>query len=819
MRLQNKILLLLIPLAILPILALGWSSYVKTMEDEHKQSRQQMSSLLEQIRVNTVSQMRTARANASLFANSELVERFAHGGMSAELKDELAPAILEMLFNYQLSYPEYYEIRIVSPEGKEKLRSALGDVGNVTTDESMTPYFRETRNHPGIIYTTFFRNPDNNQPALLASKPLQYRDSTSSLQDTQKKIFGYLMLTVKLSFLEKLARNEKIGDYGHVFFTDASGTILFHHSESEVGTQLPPDLFQKLISEVSPDSTVTGKYNSKTAYFQGKKLHDWLYAIAFYPEHELISKHSNLGWSVALFTFIAILFISMFIFSALRMLLIRPIQQLRHAASEMGRGNVLVPIDVKSNDEIGDLATSFRQMGKNLHHYHEQVRYIAYHDSLTGLPNRKMFKDYLTRSAAEARRNLHELAILFLDLDNFKRINDTLGHQAGDKLLKALADRLSNCLRETDVLSHPARDNPGELMARLAGDEFIILLPKTRGPDDAQKVARRVLNSLTEPFIIDKQELYISTSIGIAMYPTDGKDSNELLKSADIAMYSAKKLGRNNYQYYSEEMNKEAVRKLKIENRLRRAVENRELELYFQPQMNISTGQIIGVESLLRWRDAKLGQVSPEVFIPIAEEYGLIVPISKWVIHEACRQAREWQDTYDDPITMSINISAVHFNGNDLENVIAKSLRDTGLDPQYLELELTETSILQDPELAINTLTGFKRMGLRVSLDDFGTGYSSLSYLMKLPLDKLKIDKSFIQTMKSGTRGASIVSAIIAMAHSLDLSVIAEGVENDKHLQLLRQMHCDMVQGYHIARPMPASQFEEMFANTLKRRA
>jgi diguanylate cyclase (GGDEF)-like protein len=822
LRLQNKILLLLIPLAVLPILALGWSSYVQTMEDEHKQSRQQMGSLLEQVRFHTISQMRTARANASLFASSELVERFAHGGMSAELKDELEPAIHEMLFNYQLAYPEYYEIRIVSPEGKEVLRSALGDVGNVTTDESMTSYFMEARNQPGIIYTTFFRNPDNNQPALLVSKPLQYRDDTGNpraLPDTQRKVFGYLMLTVNLSFLEKLARNEKVGDYGQVFFTDASGTVLFHRSESEVGTQLPPDLFGKLKADIPPGSTYTGKYKNKTAYFQGKKLHDWLYAIAFYPEHELIAKNSNLGWSVALFTFIAILFISTFIFSAMRMLLIRPIQQLRHAASEMGRGRVLVPIDVKSNDEIGELAKSFREMGKNLHHYHEQVRYIAYHDSLTGLPNRKMFKDYLTRSTAEARRNLHELAILFLDLDNFKRINDTLGHQAGDKLLKSLADRLSGCLRESDVLSHPARDSASQLMARLAGDEFIILLPKTRGPDDAQKVARRILKSLTEPFIVDKQELYISTSIGIAMYPTDGKDSNELLKSADIAMYSAKKLGRNNYQYYSKEMNEEAIRKLKIENRLRRAVENRELELFFQPQMNVSTGKITGVESLLRWRDAKLGNVSPDVFIPIAEEYGLIVPISKWVIHEACRQAREWQDTYHDPITMSINISAVHFNGYDLEDVIAKSLRDTGLDPQYLELELTETSILQDPELAIKTLTSFKRMGLRVSLDDFGTGYSSLSYLMKLPLDKLKIDKSFIQTMKGGTRGASIVSAIVAMAHSLDMSVIAEGVESDKHLQLLRQMHCDMVQGYHIARPMPASHFEEMFADTLKRRA
>jgi diguanylate cyclase (GGDEF)-like protein len=822
LRLQNKILLLLIPLIVLPILALGWASYTRLMEDAHRQSREQMTNLLEQIRFHTESQLRTARANASLFASSELIERFVQSRLSTELQIELAPVILDTLFNYQLAYPEYYEIRIVAPEGKEQLRSTLGDIGNVTFDESSTPYFLEARNQPGIIYTTFFRNPDNNQPALLASKPLHYRDKANDLQalpGVQKKVSGYLMLTVDLRFLEKLAKNEKVGDYGQVFFTDASGTILFHRSASEVGNQMPPDLFRKLKSTAMSGSTVSGKYKSQTAYYQGRKLHDWLYAVAFYPEQELIAKHSDLGWSVALITFVAILLTSTLLFGALRMLLIRPIQQLSHAASEMGRGHVLVPIDVNSNDEIGDLAITFRKMGKNLHHYHEQVHYIAYHDSLTGLPNRKMFKDYLTRSAAEARRNLHELAILFLDLDNFKRINDTMGHQAGDKLLKSLADRLSGSLRETDVLAHPVRENAGELIARLAGDEFIILLPRTKGPGDAQKVARRILESLTEPFIVDKQELYISTSIGIAMFPTDGDDGNELLKNADIAMYSAKKLGRNNYQYYSKEMNEEAIRKLRIENRLRRAVENNELELYFQPQMNLSTGRISGVESLLRWRDAELGQVSPEVFIPIAEEYGLIVPISKWVIHEACRQAREWQDTYRDPIMMSINISAVHFNGNDLENVIAKSLRDTGLDPQYLELELTETSILQDPDLAINTLIAFKQMGLKVSLDDFGTGYSSLSYLMKLPLDKLKIDKSFILTMKPDTRGASIVSAIIAMAHSLGLSVIAEGVEKEEHMQLLRQMGCDLLQGYYIARPMPASEFEEILVDNMKRRA
>jgi diguanylate cyclase (GGDEF)-like protein len=482
----------------------------------------------------------------------------------------------------------------------------------------------------------------------------------------------------------------------------------------------------------------------------------------------------------------------------------------------MGHGQVLVPINVDSDDEIGDLANTFREMGENLNHYHEQVRYVAYHDSLTGLPNRLMFKDYLTRATAEARRNHQELTLLFLDLDNFKRINDTLGHQAGDNLLQAFADRLSGCLRQTDVIAHTSHEVSSSVMARLAGDEFIIMLPRTTGSSQAQKVAIRILEALKIPFNIEKQELHISTSIGIALYPEDGRKADDLIKNADIAMYHAKKSGRNNYQFYSRKMNEQALLKLRIESRLRHAVENGELEIHYQPQVNLNTGIVTGAESLLRWRDGESGMIPPDVFIPIAEEYGLIIPISEWLIHEACRQAQEWLDLYSNPITIALNISAIHLNGRDLGNLIMRTLNATGFNPELLELELTETSILNNPEQAIVTLEELQGMGLQTSLDDFGTGYSSLNYLMRLPLDKLKIDRSFIQNLDKDVRGKSIVSAIIAMAHSLDLKVIAEGIEEAKHLELLRKMQCDIVQGYYIARPMPAIEFEKMLATSIK---
>ena len=817
MQLQSKILLLLIPLIVIPILVLGWVAYSLLMEDARNRTQYQMTTLLKQIESQTEIQLRTARANASLFANTALIKQYIREQASPEGRRELERQIMDLLFNYQLAYPEYYEIRIITRDGKEQLRSILGSGANRTTDESSSSYFIDASNNPGIIYTTFFRNPDNDQPALLTSKPL-YQSSKKGAH-TEKELYGYLMLTIDLDFLETQARNEKGSRNSKVFFTDDSGTILFHRSTTLIGKQLPADLFIKSKLNAIGSTWIDGHYMGKDAHFQVLKLHDWLYAFVAYQEDELLAKSHRFGWNVTLIVSFAILLATTFLFGILRKLLIRPIQKLKLAASEIGRGQVLVPIDVESDDEIGELAATFREMGENLHQYHEQVRYVAYHDSLTGLPNRRMFKDYLNRATAEARRNLRGVAVLFLDLDNFKRINDTLGHQAGDMLLKAFSNRLAKHLRETDIVSHTSPEEASRVVARLAGDEFIILLPGTSSPGEVQQIASRILKSLLEPFVISLQELHISASIGIAMYPEDSETASELLRYADIAMYHAKKLGRNTFQFYSRKMNEESAQKLKIEGKLRHALENNALELHYQPQVNLVNGQISGVEALLRWEDPELGKVPPDVFISIAEEYGLIVEISEWVINEACRQAQHWKRIFGMPITMSINISAVHFNNQNLEAMIASALKATGLNPRHLELELTETSILHDLNQAVETLEAFKDMGLRLALDDFGTGYSSLSYLMKLPFDRLKIDQSFIRNLKTETKGTAIVSAIISMSHSLGMSVIAEGVEQEEHMQILLQMHCDHIQGYHISRPLTAHKLEDFIRHSTRQSA
>ncbi len=817
MQLQSKILLLLIPLIVIPILVLGWISYSLLMEDARHRTRYQITTLLEQIESQTETQLRTARANASLFASTALIGRYIRSQSSSKDSYNLEQQVTNLLFNYQLAYPEYYEIRIISRDGKEQIRSVLGKGNNQATDESSSSYFIETGNNPDTTYTTFFRNPDNDQQALLTSKPLYLLNKTGA--HTQKELYGYLMLTIEPGFLKEHTENKNVVENGEVFFTDDSGTILFHPSAALVGKQIPADLFSKARQHADGGTSIAGLYKGKDARLQSLELHDRLYAFVAHNENELLLKSISLGRTVTVITFVAILLATTFLFVIIKKLLINPIQKLGMAAREIGRGHVLIPIEIDSSDEIGALATTFREMGENLHHYHEQVRYVAYHDSLTGLPNRLMFMDYLNRATTEARRDLQCLAVLFLDIDNFKRINDTLGHQAGDKLLEVFADRLSQHLRESDIVSHPPQEEANKVLARLAGDEFIILLPRTRSAVDAQKVASRILKSIAEPFIVRSQELHVSTSIGIAMYPDDGITAGELLKHADIAMYHAKKLGRNNYQYYSKKLNEESAEKLKIENKLRHALENNALELYYQPQVNLVTGQVLGAEALLRWEDPELGKVSPSVFVPIAEEYGLIIEISEWVINEACRQAQRWITAFSMPFTMSINISAVHFNANNLESMIAHALKSSRLAPGHLELELTETSILRDLNQATETLHTFKCMGLQLALDDFGTGYSSLSYLMKLPFDKLKIDQSFILNLEKETKGTAIVAAIISMSHSLGMKVIAEGVEQEEHMQMLLQMRCDQVQGFYISRPMTAAGFEAFIRHRARQTA
>jgi diguanylate cyclase (GGDEF)-like protein/PAS domain S-box-containing protein len=431
----------------------------------------------------------------------------------------------------------------------------------------------------------------------------------------------------------------------------------------------------------------------------------------------------------------------------------------------------------------------------------EHMVYIAQHDFLTDLPNRMMLHDRLTQAIAHAGREQRKVAVMFLDLDRFKAINDTLGHLVGDKLLKVVASRISSVARVSDTVS------------RLGGDEFAIMLPYIENMDDIATIAVKLLTSVAGPCVIDGNDIEVTTSIGISVFPEDGKDSESLIAHADAAMYQAKGNGRNNYQFFTYEMNRRTLERMAIKNKLSHALERNELFLLYQPQVDLQSGRIIGAEALLRWDHPMFGNVLPTQFIPIAEENGLIPPMGEWVLREACRQNQEWRKQGLMKITMAVNLSAVQFRQKNLGEIIKVVLHESGLAPSGLELEITEGVVMQDAEAAILLLEDMKAMGLKLSVDDFGTGYSSLSYLKRFPIDKFKIDQSFVRDLATDTDDAVIVSTIISMAHSLKLKVIAEGVETAEQLAFLKQQGCDEIQGYYFSKPVSAEEFTKLLSS------
>ena len=423
----------------------------------------------------------------------------------------------------------------------------------------------------------------------------------------------------------------------------------------------------------------------------------------------------------------------------------------------------------------------------------QRVRELADYDPLTRLPNRRLLRDRCIQLLAAAERDGAGLAIVFIDLDHFKRVNDSLGHSVGDELLCAVAQRLAGLVRKIDTL------------ARLGGDEFIIALPGVSGAGAAE-VASRVLDSCAQPYPVRGHELTITPSLGISVYPEDGGDFEALLSNADAAMYKAKEAGRNAFRFYSSEMNDSTLQQLLMEGGLRRGLGGQEFVLHYQPLVDIDGGGVVGAEALIRWQSPELGLIEPDRFIHVAEDNGLINPIGDWVLREACRQARAWQDA-GQPLVVAVNVSPVQFRQPGFVDSVARALADSRLDPRYLELELTERTVMHDAEHNLGTLSALSVMGVELSLDDFGTGYSSLSYLKRFPVGKLKIDRSFIRDLCIDADDRAIASTILGIGRSLRLKVLAEGVETEEQCQVLREMGCVLVQGFHFSRPLPPEKF------------
>ena len=460
---------------------------------------------------------------------------------------------------------------------------------------------------------------------------------------------------------------------------------------------------------------------------------------------------------------------------------------------------------------LNDLTLAIVRDITNRKRSEEKVYRLAYYDALTGLPNRQLFKQRLADAITRANEQNSKVAALYIDLDNFKRINDTLGHDYGDTILKTIAERLDNCLRAEDCVSRQKSETKDLRLARLGGDEFVAIIQNLDGEENAVAVTERIRSELSRSIKHLDHEIVVTSSIGVSLFPDDGADFESLLKNADIAMYQAKNSGRNSVRFYSGTMSLQSLERLQLENDLRYALQRDELEIYYQPQIDLTNDTMTGAEALLRWHHPDHGMIPPARFIPLAEECGLIAPLGEWVLQRACHQLKIWRDKYESKMTVAVNLSSQQFFHCDVADVVLKAIFDASLEPSAVHLELTESILMNDLEQTAITLARLKDAGVSLAMDDFGTGYSSLSYLKSLPLDILKIDRSFVKDIESAQDNAAICSAIIAMAHNLKLHVIAEGVETPEQLEYMRFHGCDQVQGFLISKPVPADELEERF--------
>jgi len=540
----------------------------------------------------------------------------------------------------------------------------------------------------------------------------------------------------------------------------------------------------------SYEAEINGKHVIKSFY---PVMDETPYVIGLVTDYKFIQEilneqlYSNILISIIL---LLIVFLASYI---LANYIVRPIHYILSKVEEISKGNFGARVNNIWKDELGLLSNGINMMSENLDNYTKQIRYQAEHDALTDLPNRRAFTNELKSYIEQAQEN-EIIAVMFLDLDRFKAINDGFGHTMGDQLLIAVAERMQQTLGQ---------------VYRIGGDEFTIILKDTT-KKEADHVAQQILTLLTQPFTIGGHEVFVTTSIGISLYPYDGQNAEVLVKNADIAMYRAKE-GKDTYQFFSSDMDEQLFKRTILEGELRKAIRQNELQLFYQPKVDLRTGQITGVEALLRWFHPEFGMVPLGDFIPIAEETGLITQIGDWVLKTACAQNKKWQQQGLPPMRVAVNLSAKQFEQANLVETIVEVLEKTKLDPQYLELEITETVAMNKADSVVDKLNNLKALGIQLAIDDFGTGYSSLSYLKKFPIDTLKIDRSFIRDISKDTDNEAIITTIITMAHHLKLNVIAEGVEEEDHLCFLRHHDCDQIQGFLFSKPLSVADFEKAF--------
>jgi len=804
MHLKPKIVLVFLPVIVVQILVLLIPLFLTYQDYISEQVKGQIKDSTEQVQTALNNQIAAIEADSSIFAHSLILERYLRTEDESIRFNIMHQVLLKEFATFMHAHPEYIEISLIMADGYEEVSLVNDNIINLTDEEQDTSYFKHIAASVANFEVSSMLNPDTNQWVLVAARKVFQKSLIEQSGSTKATVMGYLIVKTSFDFIDYLFKHNSLIDNGFMILSDVNGTPI----TMKVNDDFSTDKQLKVLSENGHSKQLkisTWSLDNESYIVGHKKLTDELLYSIGWPESELDKLFTSIGYTSLQNSLIVICFSGLIFFFILNKLLVSPILQLSLSAKRMGQGDNHWSFQSEANDELTELAHTIKDMGQGLLQEKQKVHEIAYQDSLTHLPNRRQFISELEHQYCGHDADLPDIALLFLDLDGFKQVNDTCGHETGDQVLIIFAERLKQVLRADENLGYGVNSIKHQI-ARLGGDEFTILLKGVTHRNTAGRIAERILNTFANPIVIADQEFSIGVSIGISLAAENGDNAVELLKNADTAMYNAKMQGKNTYRFFSKTAALKSLKVLQIKEDLRRAINSNELKVVYQPQICTATGKMLGCEALVRWNQPGTGWVSPDVFIPIAEESGLIIPLGKWVLREACQQIKQWQSMGYPVVRVSVNVSCVQLAREDMYQVVQGCLSETGLSAALLTVEVTESSILQGSD-SIVQLEQLQSAGIRIALDDFGTGYSSLSALRGLPINELKIDKSFITDLSSGKDGEAIVSAIIAMAHQLGLQIVAEGVETFAELNFLEQTNADIIQGYYFSKPLNENDF------------
>ncbi len=814
MRLQSKFILLLVPLIVVPLLVLGATAYREVRDIAEKRAIEQMTLLLDQMQHQVRSRIDTAVASVQLFSNHTLVHKYALTDDEFQRFSVLQRPLLSQFGRFQQAFPDYHTIRFIDPDGFESARWSRNDaVETLSLDGELDDAFLAQLSATVDEDRAFFLPPhDDGLPRLIAVTDLRLVNDIDTDPSAPVRLRGYLAVTVELSGLAEQLRNRQVLRNGTVMLIDGESRILLGPGPGESWSGrngAVPEAIQGLMTD-SDGLPQRGQWDGIPAVVQTRTVHgEGIRLLAVVPESDIKAAEQSLGRQMLAITVGAVVITPILVLLALGRLVVTPLVRLSSAADSIGEGKLTTAVPVGGSDEVGMLTRRFDSMRIRLDEMHRKLSHQAYHDSLTALPNRRLLQEVLDHALPEARRYDERIAVLFLDLDEFKRINDTRGHAVGDMLLQNIAQRLSDGLRDEDYLA-TVTEPCADLISRIGGDEFIILINRLSEGRDAGRIADRLLKLIARPFTIEGSEFTIGASIGIAVFPDDSGSADDLIRCADIAMYEAKSRGRNRIMFYSPDLDGEFRLRARMEERLRTAISEKRLSLHYQPQVDTVSGRINGVEALARWYDEESGWIPPSQFIPVAESAGMIAPLTRWALEEACNQARAWDNAGLPAITVAVNVSGSEIVNATIVEAVQAALDESGLEPGRLMLEVTESTLIDADDAAVQTFDRLRAMGVGLALDDFGTGYSSLSYLRRFRFNRIKIDRNFVAAMDSGHGDPALVNAIISMAHELDMAVVAEGVETETQLEILRAHDCESVQGYLFSRPLDATSIHRL---------